>query len=1171
MKHPQRRFFPWFVVVVLLAGVHALPATAEDEERQRVTQDGVVRANGDIELTHTVRLPLRSYNTLKRQVKNTQMLLRRLGVHGQADIYKDARAEYDDEAHSVRVTATVVGGMRNAGKRWWTPVANPENQEVLDLEERRITLLSVIEQDGQADQLVTTRLRFPEGTRGLRWNAKRGRVECELPAVPSDPAGAVDLVADVEVRDEVMSCLYKLYGRPQFRQLWIARATFRNGGTATATDFRVRYRIVNYADWSPWQVCPRLQPGQTAVEPYYPIFDHKIRALTAETPSVLEVEWSYAGPDGKRVSASDTHRITLLGMNHVIYSSMPTTDVVLWDELFDNAPLLAATFISHTDPIVQQFAGMAAKVSRGAAAGVDDESALRYIHAIYALMVHNRIAYQWPPGLFKRGVRQHVKYGRDVLRNRAGTCIDLSVLFASTCEAGGLASYLAIVPGHAFPVVKLPSGKLLPIESTGISIRKDGGAFTFAEALEAGDAVLRKFMAAGTYLLCDVHALRAAGVPPPELPELPPGTLQAWRIEAPDGLPATPATPPEDGKLQRTPDGVAALRLPAHWTVEMQPGEFKAIDPEHGGFTLLKWWPRVAPSLDAFAKALKASAPKDAGEGFRFTKEQPGELAGLPCHVLGATRDIGGEEHRVMFVLLQTKHADLMLLMMAATESFQQHGQELGAIVDSLQVDPTAKPGAGLEAPNDLFGTSPKAKPPSLPREHRDPKGRFRIAVPAGWEFLQVGDAGIRIRSADSQGVAVFQFAPSRYPDAAAYAAGIARSLQEGAAGRKRTTEIGRRSKGIVPGTSTPFVSITAIHKYADRVEREEWICMVTPELQFSLAFSSPAQAWDAYKAGFAEVFAGLRVGAPAQPKRPPSKAPPAAAVPLAAVRDAAGLYELPVPRGWAVSKSPGRLSVQSPDGNALVDVTWLRRDGREHATFVEQAKSKLATSFTRWKVTKTEVGTLQGHPVARLVAEADLTGTQAHADVYLLSTPGMHWMLLMACPPERKRSLGAAFVQVAKGWRMRDPEALPKLALREVSAPTQRFRVHAPTNWRVEVQGAGLVARAPDGDAFFACRVAAKEHETIDAYGQAVLDRMKGRASAFRVTKQQVREVEGHPVLHALVEDTVGGVAWVREVIVAFDGEHALAFVRGSRADTAFKWASHLARIGESWAPRRP
>ena len=97
---------------------------------------------------------------------------------------------------------------------------------------------------------------------------------------------------------------------------------------------------------------------------------------------------------------------------------------------------------------------------------------------------------------------QHVKYGRDVLRNRAGTCIDLAILWASAAESVGLKPYIAIIPGHAFPIIELPNGNQLPIESTMI------GTGTLEEAVQTGFETLKKAQEKGMIMIVDIDDLK---------------------------------------------------------------------------------------------------------------------------------------------------------------------------------------------------------------------------------------------------------------------------------------------------------------------------------------------------------------------------------------------------------------------------------------------------------------------------------------------------------------------------------------------------------------------------------------------------------------------------------------------------------------------------------------
>src|ERR671936_406412 len=100
-------------------------------------------------------------------------------------------------------------------------------------------------------------------------------------------------------------------------------------------------------------------------------------------------------------------------------------------------------------------AGGVRRRAGGGATSNEDEAAHKFLDALYTYM-GKHIDYQTPPGeLFDGKFAQHVKYGRDVLRNRAGTCIDLAILYGSVCEAVGLRPVLFIIPGHCFPGIYL--------------------------------------------------------------------------------------------------------------------------------------------------------------------------------------------------------------------------------------------------------------------------------------------------------------------------------------------------------------------------------------------------------------------------------------------------------------------------------------------------------------------------------------------------------------------------------------------------------------------------------------------------------------------------------------------------------------------------------------------
>ena len=70
--------------------------------------------------------------------------------------------------------------------------------------------------------------------------------------------------------------------------------------------------------------------------------------------------------------------------------------------------------------------------------------------AIYQAMRDERISYINPPASFE-ATGQKVRTTQEVLSERFGTCIDLSVTYAACCEAAGLYPIIVITATHAFP------------------------------------------------------------------------------------------------------------------------------------------------------------------------------------------------------------------------------------------------------------------------------------------------------------------------------------------------------------------------------------------------------------------------------------------------------------------------------------------------------------------------------------------------------------------------------------------------------------------------------------------------------------------------------------------------------------------------------------------------
>ncbi len=658
-----------FSFSILLAVIVSLPALAAQEpERVRFRQVARVQPNGEAIVRDEIAFSVRAYTSIRKAISNTKVLLRELGMAGAAAELINPKVEYDDAHATIRVSATTQGEVKNRGRDWFVEYTDLENVEVVDSDSESMTLLTVNELDNGPLIIGTARIEFPPGTTNIRFDAGRRGLWFQLPPPPSQPQGNVDLGVHIDVRPEIMSCLYKIYGNPRFQTLWVARAIFRNRGTATVQDLRVRFRLAGYSDWSGWQRSPFVYPTQTVVEAFYPVLSSRICELHDAAPARVEAEWSYRRPDGQLVEESTTRPLTILGINETVFSSLSPEECTTWYESMNNATLIGATFISHVDPIVQQFAGMAARLAGGAGAAIDDTSARRVMRAVYELMAANGVRSQSPPWLWQRGVRQRVKFGRNVLQDRTGTPLDLAILYASTCEAAGLDPILAFVPGNVFPVIKLPGGGVQPVETTCVSGAADGKALPFDEACRRGVQESAKALADGQGSLVDVQKQHGMGVSAPELPDLPPSTLKDWNIKAPDAL--LPFEPPKwTGQTKTLSDaqGAYTIAVPADWMEQEQNGVHVACDPLQRTMLSVQALPKQAASLDQFVTAMTSTWKQGVPE-WKQTARENVTVSGKPGVMIEATGKPGGNDMAAQYYLVLSDRHQLLLILMCKTE-----------------------------------------------------------------------------------------------------------------------------------------------------------------------------------------------------------------------------------------------------------------------------------------------------------------------------------------------------------------------------------------------------------------------------------------------------------------------------------------------------------------------
>jgi hypothetical protein len=348
----------------------------------------------------------------------------------------------------------------------------------------------------------------------------------------------------VQAKPHLLSVLAKQYANPRFARLWAARAAFRNAGDETLTDYRVRFRVHGYSDWSGWARSDVVYPGQTVVDDFHPALDPaRVRDLTGAAPADVQVEYEYVRPGGQKVTDTQSARTQLLGMNEGVFSDVEFGLDVTWFELFKDAPLVLASFTSANDPVLQELVGRIAR-SLGSQAGQgvsptrSDREARLFLEALYNVMRSN-VAYESARANVLDGLlHQHLKYARDVLRDRSGTCINTSIFYASGVEAAGLDAYLILVPGHCFAAARLPqSNELVFVETTGCGGGTLESSVEFAAVCRAGTEEFQKAAATGRFLQVNIAQQRREGITPPELPPLGPSVLDDWKIVIPDAAP----------------------------------------------------------------------------------------------------------------------------------------------------------------------------------------------------------------------------------------------------------------------------------------------------------------------------------------------------------------------------------------------------------------------------------------------------------------------------------------------------------------------------------------------------------------------------------------------------------------------------------------------------------
>lgn len=311
----------------------------------------------------------------------------------------------------------------------------------------------------------------------------------------------------------------------QNRVRLVTTLSVTNTGDEAVTDLRLRLRLAN-GEAEPLALdISLIEPGETYnIEPDGPRLDgSRLADRTERERTELIVEAALPNADGEaepgwhRLGGAD---LDLLPFDH-------------WGGLAPCPELLAA-FVTPNHPALTPVLHGARELLRAAGerdaidgyqSGSPTRSA-RLGEVCFASLLRQDIGYINPPSSFERA-GQRVRLADQVLRERLGTCLDLSLLLVGLWEQAGLNPLVLLFEDHALPAfwtrdehlaqpstdeparlrTRVGLGELVVVESTALTDRD--GTFEAAVASAA-----RRLDRADTVCAVDLRTARRLGVRP---------------------------------------------------------------------------------------------------------------------------------------------------------------------------------------------------------------------------------------------------------------------------------------------------------------------------------------------------------------------------------------------------------------------------------------------------------------------------------------------------------------------------------------------------------------------------------------------------------------------------------------------------------------------------------
>ena len=348
--------------------------------------------------------------------------------------------------------------------------------------------------------------------------------------------GDIDL--KIQPANVIMPAAYKVYGNPNVMggRYNLFKAVINNTGSSEIKNLKVQFRIPGLiTDWTDVPAATNLLPGQTAVVTCFPVFPQSITDRNTSSKEKTEIKVLY-GSKANPIERDESFSFDMTSVNDIVFTNMADQDKAYTADFGENR-VLYACMVSSEDPIIKHYAQVVQQKilcgEQGAGVGGDGQvtdaavkEKVRVMEGVYnATLISHMVYSETESGEAKFGDNtsstEHIRLPREVVSGNTGLCIELAILHASVYKAAGLNPVIFLIPGHAYPGIKVGNG-YIPIESTGIGGVGLGSMMSADQALQKGLEELKTFFEESKkgnpqYKILDIDQLYSQGFQDMEL------------------------------------------------------------------------------------------------------------------------------------------------------------------------------------------------------------------------------------------------------------------------------------------------------------------------------------------------------------------------------------------------------------------------------------------------------------------------------------------------------------------------------------------------------------------------------------------------------------------------------------------------------------------------------